>query len=64
MSVHKNAKRITTYITNDEEHGEKIAMLTAYDYGCKIVDSSVWMLFLWVILPLMLWRDMRHTAIT
>ena len=42
MSVHKNAKRITTHtLQTMKEHGEKIAMLTAYDYSlAKIVDSS------------------------
>ena len=42
MSVHKNAKRITTHtLQTMKEHGEKIAMLTAYDYSlAKIVEMS------------------------
>ncbi len=42
MSVHKKAKRITTHTLKEmKSAGEKIAMLTAYDYSmAKIVDQS------------------------
>ena len=42
MSVHKKAKRITTQTLKDMKSvGEKIAMLTTYDYSmAKIVDQS------------------------
>jgi 3-methyl-2-oxobutanoate hydroxymethyltransferase len=42
MSINKEAKRITTHtIQKMKEAGEKIAMLTAYDYSfAKIIDSS------------------------
>ncbi len=43
MSVHKtNIKRVTTHILQDmKERGEKIAMLTAYDYSmAKILDAA------------------------
>ena len=42
MSVHKQIKRITTNVLLEmKKHGEKIAMLTAYDYTmAKIIDSS------------------------
>ena len=42
MSVHKKAKRITTHTLREmKAAGEKIAMLTAYDYSmAKIVDQS------------------------
>ena len=42
MSVHKKAKRITTNTLREmKAQGEKIAMLTAYDYSmAKIVDQS------------------------
>ncbi|MEM1136231.1 MAG: 3-methyl-2-oxobutanoate hydroxymethyltransferase, partial [Bacteroidota bacterium] len=43
MSVHKaNIKRITTHILQDmKERGEKISMLTAYDYSmAKILDYA------------------------
>ncbi|MCD0490451.1 3-methyl-2-oxobutanoate hydroxymethyltransferase [Pedobacter sp. MC2016-14] len=38
MSVHKEVKRITTHILQEMKHsGEKIAMLTAYDYSMATV---------------------------
>ena len=42
MSVHKDAKRITTQVVYEmKENGEKIAMLTSYDYSmAKIVDQA------------------------
>lgn len=42
MSVHKEVKRITTHILQEmKQHGEKIAMLTAYDYSmATIVDDA------------------------
>lgn len=42
MSVHKKAKRITTHTLQAmKEAGEKISMLTAYDYSmAKIVDQA------------------------
>jgi 3-methyl-2-oxobutanoate hydroxymethyltransferase len=42
MSVHKEVKRITTHILQEmKNHGEKIAMLTAYDYSmAAIVDEA------------------------
>ena len=42
MSVHKKVKRITTHILQEMKHnGEKISMLTAYDYSmAKIVDEA------------------------
>lgn len=42
MSVQKEAKRITTHtLALMKEQGEKIAMLTAYDYSsAKIIDES------------------------
>lgn len=42
MSVHKKAKRITVHTLQEmKEAGEKIAMLTAYDYSlAKIVDMA------------------------
>lgn len=42
MSVHKSAKRITTNTLREmKSQGEKISMLTAYDYSmAKIVDQS------------------------
>ncbi|MDO7742365.1 MAG: 3-methyl-2-oxobutanoate hydroxymethyltransferase, partial [Pedobacter sp.] len=34
MSVHKEVKRITTHILQEmKQRGEKITMLTAYDYS-------------------------------
>ena len=42
MSVHKEAKRITTHILQEmKSRGEKISMLTAYDYSmAAIVDEA------------------------
>lgn len=42
MSVHNSAKRVTTHVLSEMKlRGEKIAMLTAYDYSmAKIVDSA------------------------
>src|ERR1700710_1966603 len=42
MSVHKEVKRITTHILQEmKQRGEKIAMLTAYDYSmATIVDDA------------------------
>ena len=42
MSVHKEVKRITTHILQEmKNRGEKIAMLTAYDYSmAAIVDDA------------------------
>ncbi len=42
MSVHKDAKRITTQTLQEMKHnGEKIAMLTAYDYSmATLVDQA------------------------
>lgn len=42
MSVHKEYKRVTTHALKDMKlRGEKIAMLTAYDYSlAKIVDDG------------------------
>jgi len=42
MSVHKEVKRITTHILQEmKTRGEKIAMLTAYDYSmANIVDNA------------------------
>ncbi len=42
MSVHKEVKRITTHILQEmKSRGEKIAMLTAYDYSmAAIVDDA------------------------
>src|ERR1700729_4167761 len=42
MSVHKEAKRITTHILQEmKARGEKITMLTAYDYSmATIVDAA------------------------
>lgn len=42
MSVHKEVKVITTHILNEMKfRGEKIAMLTAYDYSmARIVDAA------------------------
>ncbi|WP_295652730.1 3-methyl-2-oxobutanoate hydroxymethyltransferase [uncultured Mucilaginibacter sp.] len=42
MSVHKDVKRITTRTLQEmKRHGEKIAMLTAYDYSmATIVDAA------------------------
>ena len=42
MSVHKEIKKVTTHVLQEMKHrGEKIAMLTAYDYTmAKIIDSA------------------------
>jgi 3-methyl-2-oxobutanoate hydroxymethyltransferase len=42
MSVHKTVKRITTHVLNEmKQSGEKIAMLTAYDYSmARILDEA------------------------
>jgi len=42
MSVHTNIKRVTTHVLqNMKQKGEKIAMLTAYDYSmARIIDSA------------------------
>lgn len=42
MSTHKEIKRITTHILQEfKEKGQKIAMLTAYDYSmARIVDAA------------------------
>ena len=42
MSVHKDYKRITTHSLKEmKSKGEKIAMLTAYDYSlAKVVDDG------------------------
>ena len=42
MSVHKSVKRVTTHVLHEMKlKGEKIAMLTAYDFSmAKIVDAA------------------------
>jgi len=42
MSVHKNAKRITTHVLQEmKQKGEKISMLTAYDFSmARIIDEA------------------------
>ena len=42
MSVHKEVKRITVHVLQAMKlRGEKISMLTAYDYSmAKIVDAA------------------------
>lgn len=42
MSVHKEVKKVTTHVLQEmKRKGEKIAMLTAYDYTmAKIIDNS------------------------
>ncbi len=42
MSVHKEVKKVTTHVLLEmKHHGEKISMLTAYDYTmAKIVDHA------------------------
>jgi len=42
MSIHRNAKRITTHILQEmKSKGEKISMLTAYDYSMgRIIDEA------------------------
>ena len=42
MSVHTNIKRVTTKtLTEMKERGEKITMLTGYDYSmARIIDTA------------------------
>ncbi len=42
MSVHKNVKRVTTHVLQEMKNsGEKISMLTGYDFSmAKIIDES------------------------
>src|SRR5688572_3468707 len=42
MSVHKDIKKITTHVLQEMKmRGEKISMLTAYDYSmAKILDAA------------------------
>ena len=42
MSIHKDIKRVTTHVLQEmKRNGEKISMLTAYDYSmAKIVDEA------------------------
>ena len=42
MSVHKDAKRITTQVLHEmKQNGERIAMLTAYDFSMsRLVDQA------------------------
>src|SRR5882762_7081453 len=42
MSVHKEIRKVTTHVLLEmKKRGEKIAMLTAYDYTmAKIIDSA------------------------
>ncbi len=42
MSINKEVKRITTHVLREMKHrGEKISMLTAYDYSmAKIIDAA------------------------
>lgn len=42
MSVHKEVKRVTTHVLSEmKQRGEKISMLTAYDYSmAKLVDQA------------------------
>lgn len=42
MSIHNSARKITTHVLNEMKHkGEKIAMLTAYDYSiASILDNA------------------------
>ena len=42
MAIHKTARRITTHVLGEMKlHGEKIAMLTGYDYSlAKILDEA------------------------
>jgi len=42
MSLHNQVRRVTTHVLNEMKHkGEKIAMLTAYDYSiARILDST------------------------
>jgi len=42
MSVHREIKKVTTHVLSEMKvHGEKISMLTAYDYStAKIIDDA------------------------
>ncbi len=42
MSVHKNVKRVTTHVLQEmKNNGEKISMLTGYDYSmARIIDTA------------------------
>lgn len=42
MSVHKNVKRVTTHVLYEmKENGEKISMLTGYDFSmARIIDTA------------------------
>ncbi|MFC2176675.1 3-methyl-2-oxobutanoate hydroxymethyltransferase, partial [Bacteroidota bacterium] len=42
MSVHKSVKRVTTHVLQEmKRNGERIAMLTAYDFTmAKILDEA------------------------
>ncbi|MBR2981002.1 MAG: 3-methyl-2-oxobutanoate hydroxymethyltransferase, partial [Odoribacter sp.] len=42
MSVHKEIKKVTTHVVSDmKQRGEKISMITAYDYSMgTIVDTA------------------------
>ena len=42
MSVHKNVKRVTTHVLHEmKENGEKISMLTGYDFSmARILDTA------------------------
>ena len=42
MSTHKDIKRVTTHVLSEmKRNGEKISMLTAYDFSmAKIVDEA------------------------
>lgn len=42
MSIHKSVRRVTTHVLNEMKlKGEKIAMLTAYDYSiARIIDEA------------------------
>ena len=42
MSVHSNAKKVTTHVLQEmKEAGEKITMLTGYDYSmARIIDTA------------------------
>ena len=58
MSTYTEDKRkvTTRRLSEMKQRGEKIAMLTAYDYSmAKLIDGAVWTLFLSVTLLLTLW---------
>ncbi len=42
MSVHQNIRKVTTRVLHNMKHmGEKISMLTAYDFSmARIIDSA------------------------